>query len=235
MIQRVTEQAGLSGAAGVYVATDDTRVADAVRGFGGQVVMTDDSHTTGTDRIHEAATLLGLSKDAVVVNVQGDEPLIPPAAIRQVAALVSDSVSMATLCEEILDPSELFNPNVVKVVFNKLGQAVYFSRAPVPWHREKFAALTPQSAPDQYLLDSLEPGLWYRHLGIYAYTIEMLSRFVSWPASTLEQVESLEQLRVIANGESIGIGVSEEQVPPGIDVPEDVAPVLEAIDRSESQ
>lgn len=231
MIQRVTEQAGLSGAAGVYVATDDTRVADAVRGFGGQVVMTDDSHTTGTDRIHEAATLLGLNKDAVVVNVQGDEPLIPPAAIRQVAALVSGSVPMATLCEEILDPSELFNPNVVKVVFNKLGQAVYFSRAPVPWHRDKFAALTSQSAP----LDSLEPGLWYRHLGIYAYTVEMLSRFVSWPASTLEQVESLEQLRVIANGESIGIGVSEEQVPPGIDVPEDVAPVLEAIDRSESQ
>lgn len=223
MIQRVYDQACQSNAAMVCVATDDERIAEVVTGFNGRVVMTSDSHTTGTDRIHEAAAELGLTGDDVVVNVQGDEPLIPPQVINQVASLILPSVEMATLCEPILSVDEAFDPNIVKVVMKKEGLALYFSRAPVPYDRDGF--------PDRQW--SVEPRTMYRHLGIYAYTKKMLDKFVGWPEANLESIEKLEQLRVLENGGKIAVAVASVRIPPGIDVPEDLTRTLEALARSE--
>lgn len=219
MIQRVFDQACQSNAEMVCVATDDERIAETVAGFNGRVVMTSDSHTTGTDRIHEAASELGLNGSDVVVNVQGDEPLIPPEVINEVASLISASAEMATLCEPILSVDEAFDPNIVKVVMNKAGLALYFSRAPVPYDREGF--------PDRQW--SVEPPTMYRHLGIYAYTKNMLDQFVGWPEANLESIEKLEQLRVLENGGNIAVALCSVRIPPGIDVPEDLDRTLEAL------
>ncbi|AFU97517.1 3-deoxy-manno-octulosonate cytidylyltransferase [Simiduia agarivorans] len=215
MIQRVVEQARLSQAARVVVATDDARIADTVRAFGAEVCMTKASHVSGTDRLQEVAEQLGLADDALVVNVQGDEPLIPPEVINQVAGNLASNPAarMATLCEPIEHLADVKNPNVVKAVFDRNGMALYFSRAPMPWARDAFA-----SAPDD-----MPAGVeFYRHIGLYAYRVGLLNDFVTWPQSALEKTESLEQLRVLEQGERIHIAPSLLPVPGGVDTPADL-------------
>lgn len=214
MIVHVLEQCRKSDARASWVATDDERIAEVVREAGGDALMTRDDHLSGTDRLQEVAARLALGDDDIVVNVQGDEPLIPPAVINQVASNLSrDSrFGIATLCEPIPDAPTLFDPNVVKVVADDTGRALYFSRAPVPWHRDAFSTDT----------TTLPDGQWWRHIGIYAYRVGLLHRFVGWPPSTLERTESLEQLRAMANGVAIHVASACETVPAGIDTPTDL-------------
>lgn len=222
MIERVYRQACKSAAREVYIATDDVRIQQVAQAIGAKVVMTRDDHESGTDRIAEVVGSLALADDEIVVNVQGDEPLIPPSVIDQVAQLLlSDNTrAMATLSEKITSSEDFFDPNVVKVVTDNNDNAVYFSRAPIPWPRE---AIQPTengfSLPD----DTVDAQ---RHIGIYAYRAGLLSRFVTWPVAALEQTEKLEQLRVMAQGEKIGIAVAAESPPPGIDTPKDVQRTL---------
>ena len=223
MIQRVYEQAMKSRASRVCVATDDERIVDTVAKFGGEAVMTSPDHETGTDRIHETAVKLGLMKNDIVVNVQGDEPLIPPEVINEVAAAISEQAEMATLCEAITSADDIVNPNIVKVVISSEHHALYFSRAPIPWDRDSWSDGAAQSA------NITAAGLWHRHLGIYAYTQRMLDRFVQWPVSKLEAMEKLEQLRVLENGGRIAISVASCRIPPGIDVPEDLQRTLDEL------
>jgi len=207
MVVRVCERAAQSGAAGVTVATDDARIFDAVKAGGYAALMTRADHPSGTDRLAEAAALLKLQDDAVVVNVQGDEPLISPALIGQVAdALVE--CDMSTACHAIHDKESLSNPNVVKVVLDAKGYALYFSRAQIPYPREK-------------------GGTWYRHAGIYGYRVGFLKKFAALPVSPLEKTEALEQLRALWHGHRIAVAVSKEDIPPGVDTPQD----LEAVRR----
>ncbi|NRA41817.1 MAG: 3-deoxy-manno-octulosonate cytidylyltransferase [Pseudomonadales bacterium] len=227
MIQHVYQQACLSAATEVIIATDHAAIFQAAEDFGAKVVMTSESHESGTDRLQEVVATLQLADDAVVVNVQGDEPLVPPSVINQTAALLTQtdasSQSMATLFEFCESSEQVFDPNVVKVVTTEpklsddmtLSQALYFSRAPMPWHRDSFEPAT--------LAASLPSDIRYkRHLGIYAYRVGLLHRFVSWPVAALEQVEKLEQLRVLANGEAINIALACESLPPGVDTQADL-------------
>lgn len=215
MLQRVFERAVLSHAERVVIATDDERIRDTAVGFGAEVVMTDATHQSGTDRLQEAANRLGLSEDAVVVNVQGDEPMIPPAAIDQVAACLDNDprAGIATLYEPISDSNVLFDPDVVKLVVDTTGRALYFSRAPIPWARDPFAA-------DRETLPAGIPFL--RHVGIYAYRVSFLHAFVRWPEATLERTERLEQLRALENGVSICAAQACETIPAGVDTEEDL-------------
>ncbi len=250
MIQRVYEQASKSSAKEVLVATDDKRIADAVRDFGGQFVMTRSSHQSGTDRLQQVVQEKSYADDHVIVNVQGDEPLIPPAAIDQVAELLladcevknnrgyakgtgdkqrnTLKAGMATLCEPITDADTLFDPNAVKVVRNTQGFALYFSRAPIPWQRG-WAPLTDEmdeQQKEQAMAKALTEGIqWFRHIGIYAYRVEVLNQFVDWPMSRLECAESLEQLRVLENGVSIRCAEASVNMPAGVDTAEDLARV----------
>ena len=219
MIQRVYEQAKKSQASRVVVATDDQRIADAVEKFGGEVCETRVDHVSGTDRVHEVIEQLCLSDDEFVVNVQGDEPLIPPAVIDQVAGLLNDcDHSMATLCEPIDSLEDMLDPNIVKVVMSESRQALYFSRASIPWDRDQL--------PNKYV----DGGL--RHIGIYAYKASLLRRFVAWPESRLEKTEKLEQLRVLENGFGIAIAEAVEQIPPGIDTARDLERTLAVLKAS---
>ena len=213
MVVRVAERCQQSEAGQVYVATDDSRIAAALDGQV-PVVMTREDHPSGTDRLQEVAATLGLADDDIIVNVQGDEPLIPPSVINQVAAnlAANPSCQMATLCEPIDDADSLFNPNVVKVVFDDQGRALYFSRAPIPWHRDGFA----EGGRD------IRDGQWWRHIGIYAYRVSFLHQYVHWPPAQLEQLESLEQLRAMANGVAIHVAPATEVVPGGVDTPADL-------------
>ncbi len=220
MIQRVYEKARSSNAESVYVATDNEQIAESVLQIDGQVIMTSEQHESGTDRIHEAALSLGLEDDEIVVNVQGDEPLIPVDAINQVAELLSGDARMATLMAAINHPEEIFDPNIVKVVTDDAGRALYFSRAPIPWSRAEFDQ-------GKKAIDDLQG--WHRHLGIYSYRMSLLKDFVTWPTAGLERTESLEQLRVLANGEPVQIAQSLVDIPPGVDTPEDVSHVLDVL------
>ena len=215
MIQHVVERATESDAERVVVATDDERIADAVAGFGGEALMTAADHASGTDRIEEVSRLLSLPEDALVVNVQGDEPLIPPTVINQVAAnlAANTAAGIATLCEPVATAADFFNPNIVKVVADEIGTALYFSRAPIPWERDGFAAGTENAQV---------PPEARRHLGIYAYRVSLLRQFVLWPPAALEQTESLEQLRAMANGARIHIADAVATVPPGVDTQDDL-------------
>ena len=210
MIQHVWQQACKSQAASVTVATDDQRIADACHGFGAQVVLTRADHPSGTDRLQEVVSQLGLQADACVVNVQGDEPLIPPALINQVAGnlLAYAEASMATLAERLEDLQSLFNPNVVKLVTDHQGFALYFSRAPMPWCRDAFA-LEPKTLPAD--------TPFRRHIGLYAYKVSFLHDYVTWPPSPLEQAESLEQLRALWFGCRIQVADACEAPPAGVD------------------
>jgi 3-deoxy-manno-octulosonate cytidylyltransferase (CMP-KDO synthetase) len=215
MIQHVWEQACKSSAQRVVVATDDARIVEACKGFGADVVLTRVDHNSGTDRLAEVASVLGLADDAIVVNVQGDEPLIPPAVIDQVAANLAahPEAAMATLAEPIDDVAALFNPNVVKVVTDKNGLALTFSRAPLPWARDAFAVSREQ----------LPAGVPYRrHIGIYAYRAGFLHNFVSWGPCWLEDTECLEQLRALFHGERIHVADALEAPQAGVDTQEDL-------------
>ena len=213
MVERVAERCQQSDADQIYVATDDRRIAD-VLGDTVSVVMTREDHPSGTDRLQEVATKLALADDDIIVNVQGDEPLIPPAVINQVAAnlAANPDCQMATLCEAIGNSDDLFNPNVVKAVFDNRGKALYFSRAPVPWHRDAFA----DGQQD------MSGGQWWRHIGIYAYRVAFLHQYVQWQPATLEKLESLEQLRAMANGVAIHVEPACEVVPGGVDTQTDL-------------
>ena len=215
MLQWVYERACASSAEQVVIATDDTRVETAARQFGARVCMTDPSHPSGTDRIEEVARTLQLADDAIVVNVQGDEPLLPPAVVDQVAAnlAANTTAGIATLCETLTAAEDLFNPNVVKVVTDEQQLALYFSRAPIPWARDAFADR--QGAAEAQVMAQ-------RHLGIYAYRVSLLHDFVQWPEAELEQLEALEQLRAMANGVRIHVATACEYVPPGVDTEADL-------------
>lgn len=216
MIQHVFERARASQAARVLIATDDERIRRVADGFGAAVVMTSSTHQSGTDRLQEAVVTLGLESRDIVVNVQGDEPLIPPAVIDQVARNLAErsDAGMATLCERIDSVGTFLDPNVVKLARDKSGMALYFSRAPIPWPRDAFAA-------DRTVLP---PGLEaWRHIGIYAYRVELLNQFVQWPAGELEQTECLEQLRAMHRGVAIHVEEACEPIPGGVDTEQDLA------------
>jgi len=215
MLQHVCELAEESGAASVTVATDDPRIVEAVEGFGGKVCMTGAHHQSGSERLAEAAELLGLGNDDIVVNLQGDEPLMPPALLSQVALLLEGDhgADMSTLCTRIHTAAELFDPHVVKVVMDGRGRALYFSRAVIPWDRDAFAVTT-EELPEQ--------AIHYRHLGIYAYRVGFLQRYISMESCGLERMESLEQLRVLWHGGHIQVAEAEKVPGPGVDTAEDL-------------
>ena len=211
MVVRVAQRAARSSAARVVVAADDASIVEACRAHGVQALLTRSDHASGSDRLAEAVGQLALPDAACVVNVQGDEPLIAPAAIDACAALLAARADcvMATVAHPIDDPAEFANPNVVKVVLDAQQRALYFSRAPVPWWRDGGGALPPSPAP-------------LRHVGIYAYRAGFLRRFPALPPAPLERTESLEQLRVLWHGERIAVHVTDERPGPGVDTPEDL-------------
>jgi len=215
MLQHVVERAQESGAASVTVATDDSRIEQAVKSFGGQICMTGEHHQSGTERLAEAAEKLGLSDEDIVVNLQGDEPLMPPRLLRQVAHILEGDhgADMSTLCTRIHTAAELFDPHVVKVVMDRLGNALYFSRAVIPWDRDAFAVTT-EELPEQ--------AIHFRHLGLYAYRVGFLESYVKLASCELERMESLEQLRVLWHGGRIHVAEAEEVPGPGVDTMEDL-------------
>lgn len=215
MVVRVAERAALSGAAAVWVACDDTRIAEALQKHNTPCLLTGSHHVSGTDRIAEAIDQLALADDAIVVNVQGDEPLIDPQLIRDVAEqlLRDPRADMATLCHPIHDAISFHNPNIVKVVMSQQQHALYFSRAPIPCPRDGL----PQSWNDAGVLPI------YRHIGLYAYRAGFLRRYTTLPPSPLEQLESLEQLRALWHGHTIRVGISAMPAAPGVDTADDLA------------
>jgi 3-deoxy-manno-octulosonate cytidylyltransferase (CMP-KDO synthetase) len=221
-----------SGAGEVVVATDDQRVMEAVTAAGCQARMTRSDHASGSDRVMEIAETCGWPEHTVVVNVQGDEPLIPPPVIEQVASLLADDpdTGVATLCEPITDLAWLFDPNVVKVVSGADGFALYFSRAPVPYARDAFGAAAAGGAPAGPVP---QDHAWYRHIGIYGYRLAALRRFVSLPAGRLEQLEALEQLRLVEHGIGIRVAPAKAPVPGGVDTDADLQRVREALANSD--
>ena len=225
MIAHVCQRALEADAEQVVVATDDQRIFDVVKQLGLQVVMTDPNHQSGTERIAEVADILDWQGDDIIVNVQGDEPLIPPAYINDVAmALAGQSdAGMATLAAKIHDPEEIFNPNDIKMVLDKSGYTLYCSRAPIPWDRGSF--------PDHVNTDNQQlPFL--RHIGMYAYTVSFLNRYCDWEPSPLEVVESLEQLRVLWYGEKILCEIVEKTPEAGVDTQEDLIRVTNRINQT---
>lgn len=224
MIQRVYESALQSQAQRVLIATDDERIALAVKEFGGEVCMTAVKHQSGTDRLQEVVEKLALGREEIVVNVQGDEPLIPAAVINQVAANLAENslASCATLCEPLHSREECFNPNIVKVVSDNRGMALYFSRAPIPWDRDAFARAGKDRVGETAGDTRMPPALARRHIGIYAYRVGLLHEFVRWPSAPLENIEKLEQLRILANAHKIHVALACEQVPGGVDTAEDL-------------
>lgn len=212
MIERVYRQAIQSGAARVLVATDDARIAAEVTGFGGEVCMTASHHNSGTERLAEVVTTLNLDAETIVVNVQGDEPFIPPAIIGQVAQNLAaqQKARMATLAVPLTELAEVTNPNVVKVVTDQQGYALYFSRAAIPFDRDKN-------------FDACLAEHYRRHIGLYAYRAGFILDYVRWPSSTLEQIEALEQLRVLWQGEAIHVATALQVPAVGVDTPEDLA------------
>ena len=221
MVQRVYERAQQSSADRVLIATDDDRIRKAAQSFGAEVIMTSADHPSGTDRLAEVADQLGLSAESVIVNVQGDEPLIPAAVINQVAEnlLANSEFAAATLCHSIHSKTEFLDVSAVKVVADQSGEALYFSRAPIPWPR------------DLELEEDLPEGFSpQRHIGIYAYRADLLREFVGWPKSPLERLESLEQLRILHQGKKIHVQTCCEMVPAGVDTPEDLERVRQVLE-----
>jgi 3-deoxy-manno-octulosonate cytidylyltransferase (CMP-KDO synthetase) len=216
MIAHVCRRAMAAQAEQVVVATDDQRIFDVVQALGLQVVMTSSDHQSGTERIAEVAAMLAWSAEDIIVNVQGDEPLIPPDYIRHAATALYEArgqAGMATLAAQIHHNDELFNPNAVKVVLDAQGNALYFSRAAIPWSRATF--------PDRH--DMRESGIVHlRHIGLYAYTVDFLQRYCNWSVSPLEDIESLEQLRVLWHGERIRVHVVAQPPEAGVDTEDDL-------------
>ena len=214
LVLHVARRALAAGAREVWVATDDVRIADALTDADVRIAMTSPDHVSGTDRLAECATHAAWSDDTVVVNLQGDEPFAPAAGIRAVAdVLIASGAPMSTLAAQIDDVEALFDPNMVKLVRAGNGDALYFSRAPMPWPRDAFAR-DRETLPAQ--------GSWLRHIGIYAYSAGFLKLFAALPPSPLEQIESLEQLRALEAGHRIAVAITPAAFPPGIDTPEDL-------------
>ena len=222
MIQHVYHRAVESGAKDVIVASDDQRVIDACKEFGAEVLSTSSNHASGTDRVAEVARELRWDPDDIVINVQGDEPLIPPANIRQVADLLQrhPESGMATLCTPVHGLAELLDPNVVKLVLSESGRALYFSRAPIPWHREGAHG-------------TLETQIRYegamRHIGLYGYRVHCLLTLAGTPPTQLESIEHLEQLRALWFGIEIRAEIAAEIPGPGVDTPDDLAKLNELL------
>lgn len=222
MLQHVHERAIESGATAVYIATDDERIQSVAESFGAKVIITATTHHSGTDRLAEAVEFLSLPDDEIIVNLQGDEPLMPISLIKQVAKDLHQhsDASVATLCTPINSIDDVANPNVVKVVFNKAGYALYFSRAPIAWEREYFR------------VSSFRPSghhMHYRHIGLYAYRAGFLGRFIKWPVCDMEEMEALEQLRVLWNNERIHISEASAIPPPGVDTQDELERVRHLI------
>ncbi|MCB1828546.1 MAG: 3-deoxy-manno-octulosonate cytidylyltransferase [Coxiellaceae bacterium] len=224
MIQHVYERAVDSGADSVVIATDDSRIAEAAKGFGAPIIMTDSEHKTGTDRIAEACNALEYDDDDIVVGVQCDEPLIPPETIKQLAEDLyeHDNVKVASICEHLESVDELFNPNVVKVILNHRNYALYFSRAPIPWERGTF---------DKKDTANVQLDAHFRHVGLYAYRVRFLSDYTEWSDAPIENLERLEQLRILWHGARIHMLVSKKRLPVGVDTEEDLARVREQLTK----
>lgn len=218
MIQHVYQRAEEAKASSIIVATDDQRIADVVKGFGGEVCMTQPTHESGTERLAEVVDLLSIEDNQVIVNVQGDEPFIPSINIRQVAHNLASrkDCMMATLATQVNDIEDVDNPNAVKVVVNKLGNALYFSRASIPYDRDS------RNVND--LSASMAP-MW-RHIGIYAYRAGYIRQYIAYPTSPLEKIEHLEQLRALWYGDSIHVALAKQAPPVGIDTPNDLQRLL---------
>jgi len=223
MVLQVARRALAAGAREVVVATDDTRIAAALDASGVRVVMTRADHASGSDRLAECVRLCGWSEETVVVNLQGDEPLAPASGIRAVAdVLVESGAPMATLATPFATIEEFLDPNCVKVVADRNGRALYFSRAPVPWPRDAFTKTK----------DELPPAMpFLRHIGIYAYRAGFLQTFTQLAPTPLERTESLEQLRALEHGHAIAVRVSPEPFPPGVDTPADLQRVQALLGR----
>ncbi|QIO08619.1 3-deoxy-manno-octulosonate cytidylyltransferase [Acinetobacter lanii] len=214
MILRVVDQARkVEGFDDLCVATDDARIAEVCRAEGVDVVMTNPNHPSGTDRLSEVAQIKGWDAHDIIVNVQGDEPLLPAQLVQQVAELLEQKpqCSMSTLCESIHHIEEFQRDSIVKVVMSQLNEALYFSRATIPYDRDGAKHETPQLHTQAY-----------RHLGLYAYRVKLLQEYVTWDMGHLEKLESLEQLRVLENGHRIAIAVAQVNLPPGVDTQADL-------------
>lgn len=207
ILQHVYERAMESAAEHIIIATDDERISDAASAFGAVVCMTSEHHNSGTERLAEVIEQCNLDDSSVVVNLQGDEPFIAAQTLDQVASLLlqSSGYGMSTLCHVIDDPDEVADPHIVKVVLDANSDALYFSRAPIPWDRDRHGGMT-----------------YYRHIGLYAYTAAFLREYVAMSACPLERTEALEQLRVLYHGRKIKVGVSDEDTAIGIDTPDDL-------------
>lgn len=216
LVRYVWDAARQSGAEQVVIATDDAQVFGICRAFGAEVQMTAVHHNSGTDRANEIARTLGWPEDAIVVNLQGDEPLMPPVLVRQAAELLREDAGtdLSTLCHPLHTREEWLNPNFVKVVMDAQRRALYFSRAPIPWKRQGASAeaVFPQ-------------GLAFRHIGLYAYRVAALARFASLPPHPLEDCEALEQLRALAAGMRIKVGIIDTPPPRGVDTEDDLQAV----------
>jgi 3-deoxy-manno-octulosonate cytidylyltransferase (CMP-KDO synthetase) len=220
LIQRVWQQARASDARSVVIATDDARIGAAARSFGAEFVMTSADHASGTDRIAEVTRALGLAPEEIVVNLQGDEPLMPPAVMQRVAQALQEfpDADISTALAPLSSVAEFLDPNCVKAVRAQDGRALYFSRAPVPWPRDSVQAGLPVSSG----------GAW-RHVGIYGYRVRSLLRFAAWQPTALELTEKLEQLRALEHGMRIQTVTLNETPPGGVDTPEDLERVREAV------
>ncbi|GAW84833.1 3-deoxy-manno-octulosonate cytidylyltransferase [Bathymodiolus platifrons methanotrophic gill symbiont] len=215
MILHVCDRAKEAGAAQIVVATDDIRILDAVKNYGFDAVMTSPSHESGTERLAEVAEIYQWEKEDIIVNLQGDEPLIPAAYIALVAnSLAQQTVAgIATLAAEIVLADEVFNPNAVKVVVDKLNYALYFSRAAIPWDREEFQQIDKVA---------IKKNTYLRHIGMYAYRVSFLQHYVQWETSVLEKIEMLEQLRILWQGEKILVAKVDKAPEAGVDTQEDL-------------
>lgn len=220
MVLHVCDRALEANASQVIVATDDERIFKAVSETGIKAVMTRTDHNSGTDRLAEVADKLGWPDSQIVVNVQGDEPLISPGLINDVAMALADNhdAMVSTLGTPITNADEVFDPNVVKIVVDQLGYALYFSRAPIPWDRDHFQAGCGAIAGNSTYL---------RHIGIYGYTAGFLNRYVQWPTCPLEQVERLEQLRILWNGERVRVVEVSTRPEAGVDTEADLRRVAQ--------
>ena len=224
MVVRVAQRAAQIQPKDIYVATDDTRIVQACAQHRVKAILTRDDHQTGTDRLSQAVSILDLPDDAIVVNVQGDEPLIPPQVIGEVAQLLADhpECQIATAAHEIDSLDEFLNPNAVKVVIDEAGHAITFSRAPIPWPRDAFRK-TPRTLPQD-----LHP---MRHIGLYAYRVKFLKQFPQWEQAPIERQESLEQLRALWHGVKIAVMVMPGALPPGVDTQEDLDRVCKIFEQ----
>lgn len=227
LIEHVYQRALASGASEVVIATDDRRIQQVAEGFGATVCMTSSDHLSGTDRLAEVAARLDWPEDAIVVNVQGDEPHLPPMLIQQAAAELAahPDAGIATVCAGVSDPDELFDPNVVKVIRDAQNYALYFSRAPIPWGREIFDK-------GEKRLEALPSGVWFRHIGLYAYRAAVLARYPYLTPAPAERIESLEQLRALWHGVRIYVAEAIEVPPPGVDTEADLARAEAQFQRS---